>query len=115
MHELAVTESILEISLRAAQPQNARRITKIFLRIGQWSSIVDDSIQFHWDTISEGTIASGALLHFERIPTQLLCLDCAHPYQPTSDELLCPRCGSARIHVTRGDEFQVDSIEIEND
>ena len=114
MHELAVTESILEISLRAAQAQKASRINDIFLRIGQWSSIVDDSIQFYWDTISAGTIAEGAILRFERIPTQLLCLDCAHAYRPTNKELLCPQCGSARIQVAHGDEFQVDSIEIEN-
>lgn len=114
MHELAVTESILEISLRAAQAQNANRITGIYLRLGQWSSIVDDSIQFYWDTISEGTLAYGAKLFFERIPTQLLCLDCAYPYRPTVNELLCPRCGSTRIQVHQGDEFQVESIEIEN-
>jgi hydrogenase nickel incorporation protein HypA/HybF len=115
MHELAVTESILEISLRAAQAQNALRITDIFLKIGQWSSIVDDSVQFYWDTISEGTIAQGATLRFERIPTQLLCLDCAHAYRPADSELRCPQCGSLRVHVQQGEEFQVESIQIETD
>jgi hydrogenase nickel incorporation protein HypA/HybF len=115
MHELPVAESILEISLRAAQAQNARRISDIFLKIGQLASIVDDSIQFYWDTISEGTLAQGATLHFERIPTQLLCLDCAHPYHPSGDDLRCPRCGSARVHIHQGQEFQVDAIEIDSD
>jgi len=36
---------------------NASKVTGINLVIGQLSSIVDDSIQFYWDTISEGTIA----------------------------------------------------------
>jgi len=115
MHELAVAESILDISLRVAQAQDASRITVIALKIGQWSSIVDDSVQFYWDTISDGTLAQGAELRFERLPTQLLCLDCAHLYQPDSETLLCPRCGSSRLHVRQGDEFQVDSIDIETD
>ena len=42
MHELAVTESLLEIAVRHARAQNARRITDLYLVIGQWSSIVDD-------------------------------------------------------------------------
>jgi hydrogenase nickel incorporation protein HypA/HybF len=113
MHELAVTQSILEICVRAADAQNAARITDIYLKIGQWSSIVDDSVQFYWETISEGTLAQGATLHFERIPTQLLCLDCAQVYPPTSIELKCPQCGSLRVHVQQGDEFQVEAIEIE--
>jgi hydrogenase nickel incorporation protein HypA/HybF len=115
MHELPVTQSILEISLRAAQAQNATRVTDIYLRIGQWATLVDDSVQFYWDTISEGTLAQGATLHFERIPTELLCLDCARLYQPVGGELLCPHCGSLRVQMRQGDEFQVDSIQIETD
>jgi hydrogenase nickel incorporation protein HypA/HybF len=52
MHELAVTESILEIALRHAQEHNARHITGLYLVLGQWASIVDDSVQFYWDIIS---------------------------------------------------------------
>ncbi|MBE3067891.1 MAG: hydrogenase maturation nickel metallochaperone HypA, partial [Chloroflexi bacterium] len=40
MHELAVTESLLEIAVRHAQTQNASRITDLYLVLGQWSSIV---------------------------------------------------------------------------
>ena len=47
MHELPVTESILEIALRHAQEAGARRITDLYLIIGQLSTIVDDSIQFY--------------------------------------------------------------------
>ena len=60
MHELAVTESVLEIAIRHAQEPKARNITDLYLVIGQWSNVVDDSVQFYWDIISEGTIAKGA-------------------------------------------------------
>jgi hydrogenase nickel incorporation protein HypA/HybF len=113
MHELAVTESILEIAVRHAQAQNAHRITDLYLVIGKWSSIVDDSIQFYWDIISDGTIAKGATLHFRRIPVTLACRDCGDVYQPTSEELVCPKCGSARIEVKTGNEFHLESIEVD--
>ncbi|MCG2785267.1 MAG: hydrogenase maturation nickel metallochaperone HypA [Anaerolineae bacterium] len=114
MHELAITESILEISLRHAQAQNATKITDLYIVMGQWSSVVDDSVQFYWDMISDGTIAQGANLHFERIRTELTCLDCGKVYQPDAETLPCPNCQSTRLKVTKGEEFRLDSIEIEN-
>lgn len=114
MHELPVTESVLNITLRHAKTHDAKKVTDIYLVIGQWSSMIDDSVQFHWDILSENTIAQGATLHFERIPVELFCLDCTHTYTPTDKELVCPKCESSRIKVAKGDEFNIDSIEIEN-
>ncbi len=113
MHELPVTESILSITLRHATTHNATKVTDIYLVIGEWSSIIDDSIQFHWDILSDGTIAKGANLHFERIAVELHCRSCAHTYAPTDRNLICPKCESARVKVMKGDEFNIDSIEIE--
>lgn len=113
MHELPVTESILEVTLRHAKAHNAKRVTDIYLVLGDWSTIIDDSIQFHWDLLSEGTLAVGARLHFERIPVELFCLNCSHSYSPTEKEFICPKCESVRVKVVKGDEFNIDSIEIE--
>jgi hydrogenase nickel incorporation protein HypA/HybF len=113
MHELSVTESILNIASEAAKKENARKVTQINLVIGRLSSIVDDSIQFYWDALSEDTLCSGAQLHFERIPAQLSCLDCATQYTLSGDLIPCPQCGSNRVKVVSGEEFRVDSIEIE--
>jgi hydrogenase nickel incorporation protein HypA/HybF len=114
MHELAITQSILEIAVRHAEAQKAKRITDLFIVMGQWSSTVDDSVQFYWDMISESTIAQGAKLHFKRIPAEIICLDCAHVYQPNSRELLCPKCASTRIKVKSGEEFYLEAIEVES-
>ncbi len=80
MHELAVTESILKIATTHAQQAQASHVTDINIVLGQLSSIVDDSVQFYWDIISQETICSGSKLHFERIPAQLACMDCGTTY-----------------------------------
>jgi len=113
MHELSVTESILEIALRHAKQSSAQRITHLYLVVGQLASIVDDSVQFYWDIISKGTIAEGASLHFRRLPAKLRCLQCNHEFSLDGDGLACPACAGERIKVISGDEFYMEAIDVE--
>ena len=111
MHELMVTESILEIALRHAGEAGAIRVTDLFLVVGDLSSIVDDSVQFYWDFVSEGTAAEGATLHFRRVPAEFACNDCDHTY-PMKEDLLCPACGSSNVKIISGQEFYMEAIEV---
>jgi hydrogenase nickel incorporation protein HypA/HybF len=113
VHELAVTESILEISNRYAKESGALKVTSINLVIGKLSSIVDDSIQFYWDIISEESICKGATLVFDRRPAFIKCNECSTEYEIDGALKPCPACGSPNIFVKSGEEFFVDSIEIE--
>jgi hydrogenase nickel incorporation protein HypA/HybF len=113
MHELPITESILEIALRHAEQAGARRITDIHLVIGQLSSIVDESVSFYWDIVSDGSIAEGAELHFRRIQTEMLCLDCNQRYHPDEGDLACPNCKSTKVRVIAGEEFSLEAIEVD--
>jgi hydrogenase nickel incorporation protein HypA/HybF len=115
MHELAVTESILEIAVKYGEQAEARRVTDLYLVIGRLSSLVDDSVQFYWDVLSEGTLCAGSKLHFQRIPAEMRCLNCGKDYTLTGELTPCPECDSAKVQVISGDQFFLDSIEIEKD
>jgi hydrogenase nickel incorporation protein HypA/HybF len=114
MHELMVTESLLEIALRHAQQADAARVTDLHLVIGELSSVIDDSVQFYWDFVSEGTPAEGATLHFRRIPAEMACQECGETYD-TKVDLTCPECNSTNVRVISGQEFFLEAIEISND
>ena len=113
MHELAVTENLLEIAIRHGKTAGARRISNVYIVIGQLSSIVDDSVQFYWDIISKGTVAEGAKLHFHRKSIVLFCMKCAHQFTPIGEDLTCPNCGSNQIKVISGEEFYLEAIDVE--
>lgn len=113
MHELSVTENVLEIASKHANLSGASRVTAINLVIGQLSSIVDDSVQFYWDIISEDTICAGSVLNFSRIAATFHCSDCGHEFNLEARLAPCPRCGSIRSKIVAGEEFYIDSIEIE--
>lgn len=90
MHELPVTQSLLKIALNHAEKVNAKQITAPNILMGEFSSMVDDSIQFYWEVIAKDTIAEKAILNFERVPAELQCMTCFHKYHPTDKELICP-------------------------
>ncbi|MCX8025305.1 MAG: hydrogenase maturation nickel metallochaperone HypA [Thermanaerothrix sp.] len=113
MHELPVTESILSIALKHAQAAGAQRVTDIHIVLGKFSSIVDDSVQFYWDMISAGTICEGARLHFQRLTPRMRCQDCQHEFEVNDILHPCPHCNGFNLTLLSGDEFYLESIEIE--
>ncbi len=113
MHELAIAQNILSIAMQHAEAAGARRITDIYLVIGSLASVVDDSLQFHWDMISQGTTAQGARLHFERLSVRMRCQICGYSYQPAGEDMACPQCGSRQVMIEQGDEFRLEAIEID--
>ena len=114
MHELPVTQAILDTALNAAQQAGGSRIVAIDLVIGELSGIVDDSVQFYFDILGQGTAAEGAALRFQRRPAQAVCLACGHGYDATPPLApFCPTCGSPSVQVTGGRELFVESIEID--
>jgi hydrogenase nickel incorporation protein HypA/HybF len=114
MHELSVTESILDIATRHATSANAARITDVYLVIGDLSSIVDDSVQFYWGMISAGTLAENSLLHIQRIQARIRCQACGNEFTLQGRLEPCPACGGLALDVLAGEEFYVDSIEVES-
>jgi hydrogenase nickel incorporation protein HypA/HybF len=113
VHELSVTQSLLDIALRHAAIAEAKRVTDLNIVMGELSSMVDDSIQFYWEIIAKGTIAEQAKLHFRRVPAELQCMTCSEKYPPTDRELACPKCGGVNTKIIAGEEFALESIDVE--
>lgn len=113
MHEMAVTQSVLDIALDHAERVGATRVTDLYLVVGQLSSIVDDSVQFYWDLISKDTLCDGARLHFERIPAEMTCQACGHVYTLDGGLMGCPACDSFEVRISGGEAFRLESIEVE--
>jgi len=113
MHELPVTQSILEIALRHAAQAGAQRVTDVHLVIGELATVVGDSVQFYWEIVAKDTPAAGAKLHFRRIEARLSCMSCGHQYRPAGGGLICPACGGAGARIEAGEEFFVEAIEVE--
>jgi len=113
MHELSVTESVLKLVLEEAGRAQARSICAVNLAVGEYSAVVPDAVEFYWGFLSRDTIAEKARLSFRQIPARVRCWECGEEYHPLDRDWRCPACGSAQAHVLEGEEFRVESIDID--
>lgn len=113
MHELAITQNILNLALEQAKAAQADRIIKINLVVGELSGVVSDCVQFYFDFLSQDTIAEKASLDFELIPTQLRCRHCLTTFKPNDSLWVCPNCQSQSVELIAGRECYLESIEVE--
>ena len=113
MHELSITQSILSIALDKANSVKAKRVSQVNIVIGELSGIVGECVQFYFDFLSKGTIATQASLSFHQTPTRLRCRNCATVFSPDDLDWTCPNCHEHKIEITSGRECYVESIEVE--
>jgi hydrogenase nickel incorporation protein HypA/HybF len=113
VHELAITQNMLDLTLEQARKAQAKQVTKINLVIGEMSGVVDDCVEFYFSILRQDTIAREAILSFKRIPIQLRCRRCAIVFSPSEPPWACPNCRQWDAEVVAGRELYIDSIEVE--
>jgi hydrogenase nickel incorporation protein HypA/HybF len=113
MHELSVTEQLLNVVLEHARKVSAKQVLKVNVVIGDLTGFVNESIQFYFEILSRGTEAEKASLDITRIPNRVRCHDCKQEFQPDRGDWHCPDCGGSIEEVLGGRELYVESIEVE--
>lgn len=113
MHELAITQSMLDVVLEQAAEAGAKEVRKINVVIGEMTGIVEQCVQFYFKFLGKGTIAEGATLSFTRVPTTARCRSCDRHFEVEEFAWACPHCGDNDIELTAGKELFVESIEVE--
>ena len=115
MHEYSLTRQIVNIVNRAAAENGARRVTGVRLVVGGGSGIVPESVQLYFDQIARDTPAQGALLQVQLVPPQMRCPVCENNFVRPLFSFACPQCGALGNPTEIGNEFYVESVELEID
>ena len=113
MHELAITEGIMEAAIPEAKKAGAKKILEIRLKIGELSGVLPECIEEYFKIVSKGTIAEGAKITSTNIPVGIECPDCGFSGDIDRRKIICPKCSSINFKVVRGREYFVDSLEVE--
>ena len=110
MHELSITQSIVEICEQNAQ---GRRVLSVTLELGQLSGIVPDAVEFCFEACTRGTLLEGAKLIISSIPPKGVCRDCSAEFPVSAYYDSCPSCGGFTVELLRGEELRVKELEVE--
>lgn len=111
MHELPVVMDILHVVEEEAAKRSMKKITRIFLVIGELSSIVDESVQMYFEIAAQGSRCEGAKLVFEHRPAMLKCKSCGREF-PHEKSFQCPDCGGDCLLLKgTGREFYIRSFD----
>ena len=113
MHELAITEGIIQAAVPEALKHGAKRVLEIRLKIGELSGVIPECIQYYFDIASKGTIAENAKLVVERVPVSIRCLDCGYEGPIDRRKIRCCQCDSINFKLIGGKEYFVESLEVE--
>ncbi len=113
MHELSLTETIVEIAVEAAKQGGAGRVRKVVVDVGALSHVEPEALVFCFEAVTAGTIAEGATLEIARVPGAGWCMDCAKTVPLAERFGPCPECGRFHVQMTAGDEMRVREIEVD--
>ena len=112
MHEMAIAEGILDITLNYAERENAGRVERIGLLVGEMAGVEEESLKFCFSSLTRGTVAEGATLLIKRVPLVGKCEKCGRQRKVERYSFVCSECGGA-LSVVSGRELRVEFLEME--
>ncbi len=117
MHELPLTQNILDTALAYARRTNSTKVVTIVLRLGVLRDIKKEWIERYFRYISRGTIAADAEILVIPDPIVCRCADCEKDFEIDRDmyageAIVCPVCASQNYALLSGTKFQIEGIEV---
>jgi hydrogenase nickel incorporation protein HypA/HybF len=113
MHEMALTESIVEILAEEGRKQGFARVRVVRLEVGAMAHVEPEALRFCFDAVSRGTLAEGATLDIIRLKGEGWCLDCGKTVPLDERFGPCPDCGGRHVQMTSGDELRIQELEVD--
>jgi hydrogenase nickel incorporation protein HypA/HybF len=110
VHELAITQSVIEAVCEIA---GKARVTRVRLEIGSLSGVVAESLRFCFDLCAKSTVLEGAALQIHEVAGRARCFGCNAEFVMENLLALCD-CGSANVEILAGQELRIKEVELQN-
>ncbi len=100
MHELGITQGIIDRAREVAVANGARKVSDLYLTMTPAADFTFDSIEMYFEMLAgEDALFKGAKLHLEWKPVAATCLKCSDEFSTDAQRPTCPQCGSTAIRL----------------
>lgn len=112
MHELSICRNIIQIVEEQLKKSSIKKVTAIYLEIGQLALIEKSALTFSFELVAKDTVAENAVLHITDIAAKGLCDYCQVfvTLQQRFDP--CIHCGNFSLKIIEGDELRIKAMEV---
>ena len=96
MHELSIAISMIDEIVEEAENRGGLEVETVYLRLGVFSGVDKDALQFAYRLACEGTRLEGSRLAIESIPLVIYCSRCRKEAAPPWSYCSPPLAGAGR-------------------
>jgi len=98
VHELGITQGIIDRARDVAVANEAGKVTDLYLAMTPAADFTFESIEMYFEMLTEDDeLFRGAALHLEWLPVAATCLRCGSEFSTDVPHPLCPQCGSTAV------------------
>jgi hydrogenase nickel incorporation protein HypA/HybF len=115
VHEFALADSILRVTLETARTHGATRVRTVCCRIGAIRQVVPSLLETAFEACCQKTMAEGAELSIEVDPVTVRCSACGALQKVDVISYQCPACGSWEISLEGGTAMELTSVTIDQE
>ncbi len=108
MHELSITQSLVEA---CSDEAGGARVARVTVEIGCLCGVMADAVRFCFDVCVQGTSLEGSRLEIVPVPGRAHCRDC-DAVMAVDDWLALCACGSADLELSGGDDLRIKEMEM---
>jgi len=112
MHEISIMQDTLQLAEEHLKKAGRTSIDHIKLRVGLFSGVVPEALEFSFDVIKRGTAAEHATLEIERIPGLFLCTACGREARLDAMDFKCPACEGLLLLQEGGADLELAQMRI---
>ena len=113
MHEYSVVQSLIESCEEHASSNNAKKVTKVVVKIGVMSGIEPHLLKEAFELFKEDTICDGCEFIMNIQKVKIECMACGNTQELEKNEYCCPTCQAIEIKILDGEDMFLMQLELE--
>ena len=110
---MSIAMNLVDLAVQTAQKNDANKINFMILELGSLAGVVQEALEFCYESACKGTIAEGSRLEIITLQGEAKCENCGHQFKCNQAALPCPKCNEYVFNIQGGRELKLKSVNVD--